>query len=149
MLKITVYKMSDYRGVGLLGCRTIGAAPMLYIRHGHFVSLLTSQTKDYKIGMCCFFANHTTLKSRDKDWLDLCVVFSLYYIISECPTRHVLCVVFPLYYIIFECPTRHVLCVVFPLYYIIFECQLAMSCVLNLPHSYFAGFKENVFELSY
>ena len=24
MLKITVYKMSDYRGVGLLGCRTIG-----------------------------------------------------------------------------------------------------------------------------
>ena len=27
--------------------------------------------------------------------------------------------------------------------------QLAMSCVLNLPHSYFAGLKENVFELSY
>jgi hypothetical protein len=116
--------------ISYLGCQTIGAAPMSYIRHGHFVSLLTSQTKDYKIGMCCFFANHTTLKSRDKDWLDLCVVFSLYYIISECPTRHVLCVVFPLYYIIFECST-------------------AMSCVLNLPHSYFAGFKENVFELSY
>ena len=26
MLKITVYKMSDYRGVGLLGCRTIGVS---------------------------------------------------------------------------------------------------------------------------
>jgi hypothetical protein len=59
--------VSDYRGVGLLGCQTIGAAPMSYIRHGHFVPLLTSQTKDYKIGMRCFFANHTTLKSRDKD----------------------------------------------------------------------------------
>jgi hypothetical protein len=27
--------------------------------------------------------------------------------------------------------------------------QLVMSCVLNLHHSYFAGLKENVFELSY
>ena len=128
-----------------MGCQTIGAAPMSYIRHGHFVSLLTSQTKDYKIGMCCFFANHTTLKSRDKDWLDLCVVFSLYYIISECPTRHVLCVVFPLYYIIFECPTRHVLCVIFPLYYIIFECPTRHVLCTQFTSFLFCGFERKRF----
>ena len=27
------------------------------------------QTKDYKIGVCCFSAKHTQLRSRSKDWL--------------------------------------------------------------------------------
>ena len=27
------------------------------------------QTKDYKIGICCFSAKHTTLRKKNKDWL--------------------------------------------------------------------------------
>jgi hypothetical protein len=27
------------------------------------------QTKDYKIGICCFCAKHTALRSKSKDWL--------------------------------------------------------------------------------
>jgi hypothetical protein len=27
------------------------------------------QTKDYKIGICCFFAKHAALRRKRKDWL--------------------------------------------------------------------------------
>ena len=27
------------------------------------------QTKEYKIGLCCFSAKHTSLKKKSKDWL--------------------------------------------------------------------------------
>jgi hypothetical protein len=27
------------------------------------------QIKDYKIGVCCFSAKHTVLRSKSKDWL--------------------------------------------------------------------------------
>ena len=27
------------------------------------------QTKEYKIGMCCFSAKHAALRSKSKDWL--------------------------------------------------------------------------------
>jgi hypothetical protein len=27
------------------------------------------QTKDYKIGICCFSAKHASLRSKSKDWL--------------------------------------------------------------------------------
>jgi len=26
-------------------------------------------TKDYKLGICCFFAKHAVLRSKSKDWL--------------------------------------------------------------------------------
>ena len=29
----------------------------------------SSQTKDYKIGVCCISAKHTTVKSKNKNWL--------------------------------------------------------------------------------
>jgi hypothetical protein len=29
----------------------------------------TGQTKDYKIGMCCFSAKQAELRSKSKDWL--------------------------------------------------------------------------------
>jgi hypothetical protein len=29
----------------------------------------SGQTKDYKIGICCFFAKHTALRRKNKDWL--------------------------------------------------------------------------------
>jgi hypothetical protein len=29
----------------------------------------SGQTKDYKIGMCCFSARHVTLKGKSKGWL--------------------------------------------------------------------------------
>ena len=29
----------------------------------------SSQSKDYKIGICCFFAKHAALKRKSKDWL--------------------------------------------------------------------------------
>ena len=29
----------------------------------------SGQTKDYKIGICCFSAKHATLRRKSKDWL--------------------------------------------------------------------------------
>ena len=29
----------------------------------------SGQTKDYKIGMCCFSAKYAALRSKSKDWL--------------------------------------------------------------------------------
>ena len=29
----------------------------------------SGQTKDYKIGICCFFTKHATLRRKSKDWL--------------------------------------------------------------------------------
>jgi len=29
----------------------------------------SAQTKDYKIGICCFSAKHTALRRKNKDWL--------------------------------------------------------------------------------
>ena len=29
----------------------------------------SGQTKDYNIGMCCFYAKHAALSRKDKDWL--------------------------------------------------------------------------------
>ena len=29
----------------------------------------SGQTKGYEIGMCCFFAKHTALRRKTKDWL--------------------------------------------------------------------------------
>jgi hypothetical protein len=31
--------------------------------------LRSDQTKDYKIGMCCFSTKHATLRRKSKDWL--------------------------------------------------------------------------------
>jgi hypothetical protein len=30
---------------------------------------LLGQTKDYKIGICCFYAKHAALRRKNKDWL--------------------------------------------------------------------------------
>ena len=29
----------------------------------------SGQTKDYKIGICCFYAKHVALRRKSKDWL--------------------------------------------------------------------------------
>jgi hypothetical protein len=54
---------------------------VLYRIGGVMVSVLASsaadhefeprsdQTKDYKIGICCFYAKHTALRRKCKDWL--------------------------------------------------------------------------------
>ena len=31
----------------------------------------SSQTKEYKIGICCFSTRHATLRRKSKDWLAL------------------------------------------------------------------------------
>ena len=31
--------------------------------------LPSGQTKDYKISICCFYAKHTALRRKSKDWL--------------------------------------------------------------------------------
>ena len=31
--------------------------------------LRLSQTKDYKIGICCFFTKHVVLRRKSKNWL--------------------------------------------------------------------------------
>jgi hypothetical protein len=33
----------------------------------------TGQTKDYKIGICCFSSKHAALKSKINDWLNIMV----------------------------------------------------------------------------
>jgi len=30
----------------------------------------SGQTKDYKIGLCCFSTKHAALRRKSKDWLD-------------------------------------------------------------------------------
>ena len=46
-----------------------------FIKLGLFIlfllcsSQVKSQTNDYKIGICCFSANHAALRSKSKDWL--------------------------------------------------------------------------------
>jgi hypothetical protein len=32
------------------------------------VNFLSGQTKDYKIGICCFSAKHAVFRSKSKDW---------------------------------------------------------------------------------
>jgi hypothetical protein len=36
---------------------------------GHGFDPRSGQTKDYEIGICCFFAKHTALWRKSKDWL--------------------------------------------------------------------------------
>ena len=44
------------------------SATILVIHHG--LEPRSSQTKDYKIGICCFSAiKHTALRRKSKDWL--------------------------------------------------------------------------------
>ena len=38
---------------------------------GRGFELRSGQTKDYKIGICCFSAKHAALRSKSKDWLAL------------------------------------------------------------------------------
>jgi len=33
------------------------------------VKLRSGQTKDYTIGICCFFVEHAALRNKSKDWL--------------------------------------------------------------------------------
>jgi hypothetical protein len=35
----------------------------------HSFNTQLGQTKDYKIGICCFSAKHAALRSKSKDWL--------------------------------------------------------------------------------
>ena len=37
--------------------------------NGIYYYNLNGQTKDYKIGICCFSAKHTLLRRKSKDWL--------------------------------------------------------------------------------
>jgi hypothetical protein len=34
----------------------------------HGLQLRSGQTKDYKIGICCFSAKHAALRRKSKDW---------------------------------------------------------------------------------
>jgi hypothetical protein len=66
--------------VSMLGSRTVDCGFI----SGVMVSMLCSravdcgfecrlgQTKDYKIGISCFFAKHTALRRTSKDWLIMC-----------------------------------------------------------------------------
>ena len=35
----------------------------------HWFEPQSGQTKDYKIGICCFSSKHTMLRRKSKDWL--------------------------------------------------------------------------------
>jgi hypothetical protein len=40
---------------------------MSVVDHGFYPR--SSQTKDYKIGICCFSSKHAALRRNSKDWL--------------------------------------------------------------------------------
>ena len=35
----------------------------------HELEYRSGQTKEYQIGICCFFAKHAALRRKSKDWL--------------------------------------------------------------------------------
>jgi hypothetical protein len=50
----------------------------------------SGQTKDYKIGICCFSAKHAALRRKSKDWLasqnrnnTVDILFSMYKVFLE------------------------------------------------------------------
>ena len=34
----------------------------------------SGQTKDYKIGICCFSAKHAALRRKSRDWLEIIIM---------------------------------------------------------------------------
>jgi hypothetical protein len=46
----------------------------------------SGQTKDYKIGICCFSTTYAALWKKNKDWLELklCSFFSIHFWLIEC-----------------------------------------------------------------
>jgi hypothetical protein len=49
--------------------RWCNASVLVSIAVDRGFELRTDQTKDYKLGMCCFFERHTALKRNSKVWL--------------------------------------------------------------------------------
>jgi hypothetical protein len=53
-------------------CGCIGGAIVSLLTYNavdHWFKSKPGQTKDYKIGNCCFFAKNAALRSKRKDWL--------------------------------------------------------------------------------
>jgi hypothetical protein len=42
---------------------------LMIIQNANYIMLLNQRIKDYNIGICCFSAKHTSLRSKSKDWL--------------------------------------------------------------------------------
>ena len=51
-----------------IGCVMVSVLASSAVDRGF--ELRSGQTKDYKIGICCFSAKHTALRRKSKDWLD-------------------------------------------------------------------------------
>ena len=43
--------------------------PLAYGTVHHGLGPMSGQTKDYKISICLFFAKHTALRNKCKEWL--------------------------------------------------------------------------------
>ena len=48
-----------------IGCGMVYMLSLTAVDRGFDIG----QTKDYKVGICCFSARHTVFRSKSKDWL--------------------------------------------------------------------------------
>ena len=54
-------------GANRIGCVMVSVLVSSMVNRGF--EPWSGQTKDYKIGICCFFAKHAKLRRKSKDWL--------------------------------------------------------------------------------
>jgi len=57
------------KNVSLLARAGMNCRALLYIVVDRGFEFQSAQTKDYKIGICCFSAKHAALRRKHKDWL--------------------------------------------------------------------------------
>jgi hypothetical protein len=58
----------SHRKHNRIGCSMVSGFPLSAVDRGF--EPRSYQTKDYKIGICCFSAKHAALRKKSKDWLD-------------------------------------------------------------------------------
>ena len=59
--------MLNYIAIDCICGVMISAFASSVVHHG--LETRSGQTKDYKIGICCFSAKHASLRRKSKDWL--------------------------------------------------------------------------------
>ena len=64
MVSVLASSSVDHRFIGGVMVSVLASSAV-----DHRFELRSGQTKDYKIGICCFSARHAALKRKSKDWL--------------------------------------------------------------------------------
>jgi hypothetical protein len=67
--EIKFYVPNYIRLIKMPRCRAICRSKEAFSAIDRGVEFQSGKTNDYKIGMCCFSAKYTALRSKNKDWL--------------------------------------------------------------------------------